>query len=401
MKQKIINDPLLGFLSIPCGLLTDLVDHPYFQRLRHILQMGLSSYVYPGAIHSRLNHSLGCLMLMREALTTLRGKGVAISNEEYEACCTAILLHDTGHGPFSHVLEGTVVSGDFIRHENFSLAIMQKLAKEFGDKYNATVFQTAISIFKNEYHKPFLHQLISSQLDIDRLDYLNRDSFYTGVAEGAVGAQRIIRMMNVVNDGLVLEEKGIYSLEKFILSRRLMYMQVYIHKTSLGAEQLLIRTVRRARELILNGVPLFATDSFLFFLKRTIYLDDIDDNVLQHFLSLDDTDIWSSLKAWALCNDLILRTFSEALLKRRLFKSILQNTPFEENILDDLRAQFGKEFVFTEEIPVEIYKAGNEGIHILRKDGNIVDITSLSELLNSEFVNKKETKYLLCYPKKS
>jgi HD superfamily phosphohydrolase len=355
-------------------------------------------------------------MLMREALSTLRDKGVSISDEEFEACCTAILLHDIGHGPFSHVLERTIVSGGFgnsddsLSHEKFSLAIMQKLAEEFrtsnageATAYNADsakTLQTAISIFKNEYHKPFLHQLISSQLDIDRLDYLNRDSFYTGVAEGAVGAQRIIRMMTVVNGGLALEEKGIYSLEKFILSRRLMYMQVYVHKTSLGAEQLLVRAVQRARTLISSGFPLFTTDPLRFFLKNTAPIKDIDNNVLEHFLSLDDTDIWTSLKAWALCDDSILRTFSNALLKRQLFTNILQSEPFEENILDNLRAQFGSEFVFTEEVPVKIYKAGSEGIHILRKDGSVTDITSLSELLNSEFVNKKETKYLLCYPKR-
>jgi HD superfamily phosphohydrolase len=398
MKQKIINDPLLGFLSVPCGLLTDLVNHQYFQRLRHIIQMGLSSYVYPGAVHSRLNHSLGCLMLMREALTTLKDKGACITDEEYEACCAAILLHDTGHGPFSHVLEHTIAPN--VSHEEFSIAIMQKLIEEF-NAHSATALKTAVSIFKNEYHKPFLHQLISSQLDIDRLDYLNRDSFYTGVAEGAVGAQRIIRMMNVVDDMLVLEEKGIYSLEKFILSRRMMYMQVYTHKTSLGAEQLLIRAVQRARELLFNGVPLFATDALRFFLENTAPVKTTDDNALQHFLSLDDTDIWLSLKMWALCDDLILRTFSNALLKRQLFTSVLQNEPYQEAALNALRTQFGNEFVITEEVPVKIYKAGNEGIHILLKNGNVIDITSLSELLNSEFVNKKETKYLLCYPKRS
>jgi HD superfamily phosphohydrolase len=394
MKQKIINDPLLGFISLPHGLFTDIIDHPYFQRLRHIIQMGLSFYVYPGAVHSRLNHSLGCLMLMREAIQTLKSKGVDITSQEEEACCAAILLHDIGHGPFSHVLERVIMPT--MSHEEFSLAIMEKLSVELNS--NADVLRTAIAIFKNEYQKPFLHQLISSQLDIDRLDYLNRDSFYTGVAEGAVGAQRIIRMMNVVNGNLVLEEKAIYSLEKFVLSRRLMYMQVYIHKASLGAEILLVESVRRARRLLLNGESLFAPPALEFFLNNE-YEDASQEEILSNYLAVDDNDIWTSLKAWAKHEDKRLNVFSNALLKRQLFKSKLQATPFDKNMLSELYKEFGMEFVLVEEIPVRVYKAGNEGIHILRKNGNIIDITELSELLNSEFVNKEEIRYLLCHPK--
>ncbi len=394
MKQKIINDPLLGFISFPHGLLTDIIDHPYFQRLRHIIQMGLSFYVYPGAVHSRLNHSFGCLMLMREAIQTLKSKGVNISEHEEEACCAAILLHDIGHAPFSHILEKVIMPT--MSHEEFSLAIMEKLSVELGS--SAEVLKTAIAIFKNEYEKPFLHQLISSQLDIDRLDYLNRDSFYTGVAEGAVGAQRIIRMMNVADGNLVLEEKAIYSLEKFVLSRRLMYMQVYIHKASLGAEILLIESVKRARILLLNGTSLFAPPALEFFLKNK-FENASQEEVLSNYLAIDDNDIWTSLKAWAKHEDKILNVFSNALLKRQLFKSKLQATPFDNDVLSELHKKFGTEFVFAEKVPIRVYKAGNEGIHILQKNGNIIDITELSELLNSEFVNKEEVRYLLCHPK--
>ncbi|MDR1974747.1 MAG: HD domain-containing protein [Bacteroidales bacterium] len=394
-KQKIINDPLLGFLTVPQGILLEICNHKYFQRLRHIVQMGLSMYVYPGAVHTRLNHSLGCLMLMREAISTLKAKGVEVSSLEEKAVCVAILLHDIGHGPFSHVLERIIIPT--MSHEEFSLRIMEELEAS-SSTASADILKTAILIFKNGYHRPFLHQLISSQLDIDRLDYLNRDSFYTGVAEGAVGAQRIIRMMNVKDDQLVLEEKAIYSLEKFILSRRLMYMQVYLHKTSLGAERLLIESVKRARKLMLDGVPVFANEHLHFFLENK-YDGESLETVLQHYLALDDNDIWTALKEWSNHKDKILSTFSNSLLQRKLFKSVLQAVPFEEKMLSDLRCRFGDEFVITEEVPVKIYKAGSGGIHILQKSGYVTDITELSDLINYEFANKKELKYLLCYPK--
>ncbi|MDR1810082.1 MAG: HD domain-containing protein, partial [Prevotella sp.] len=320
-KRKIINDPVFGFISIPNDFIYNLISHPFLQRLNRIKQLGLTSYVYPGAQHTRLHHSIGAMYLMQEAIETLRSKGHVISEAETNGALACILLHDVGHGPFSHVLENCIVND--IRHEEISLKLMQELSEQ----YRNDVFDTCISIFRDSYPKRFLHQLVSGQLDVDRLDYLRRDSFFTGVTEGNIGSARIIKMLNVRNDKLVVEAKGIYSIENFLTSRRLMYWQVYLHKTAVAAEKMLINTLKRAKELAADGKNLFAPPSLAYFLQNDINRNNFGDEALHHYIRLDDNDIWCSLKVWSEHPDCVLSLLSRSLIDRRLFKIELSSKP--------------------------------------------------------------------------
>ena len=337
-KRKIINDPVYGFISIPGDFVFDLIEHPWFQRLRNIKQLGLTSFVYPGANHSRFQHGLGALYLMEMAISTLRSKGVIITSSEEEATYIAILLHDTGHGPFSHALENSIING--ISHEDLSLLLMRKLNEEYSGRLDL-----AIEIFTGSYYRRFFHEMISGQIDMDRLDYLRRDSFFTGVIEGAVGSDRIIRMLNVVNDSLVIEEKGIYSLEKFLIARRLMYWQVYMHKTVLSSECLLVNILKRAKELATAGYDLYATPALRFFLYNSIGKSDLFNNInftpgliAKNFARLDDSDILVSSKYWVDHNDKVLSDLSGRLVERDLFAIELQNDPFPETRVKELKA---------------------------------------------------------------
>lgn len=400
-KNKIVNDPVWGFIQLPSDLAYDIVSHPYFQRLRRIVQMGLSFLVYPGAVHTRFNHSLGCLHLMKEALDTLQAKGVSITSEEKDAACAAILLHDIGHGPLSHVLEHTLLPS--VSHEAVSQLIMQRLNREWNGRLDM-----AMAIFNGRYDKPFLHQLVSGQLDVDRLDYLNRDSFYTGVQEGVVGTERIIKMMNVHEGQLVVEEKSIYSLEKFILSRRMMFWQVYLHKTSVCAELMLGHTLDRARFLLNENEALAGSPALLQLLRRPSD-QAADESLLEPFSAIDDSDIWFSLKAWTQSGDMVLRTLSRRLLDRRLFKSELRNTPFEPAYIERVRAETLRKIDRAEWLPYFFYEKGlstktykydtkeDDGIRVWRKDGRVVDLTTVSELLDRHFVMKADEKHLLCH----
>lgn len=400
-KNKIVNDPVWGFIQLPSDLAYDIVSHPYFQRLRRIVQMGLSFLVYPGAVHTRFNHSLGCLHLMKEALDTLQAKGVSITSEEKDAACAAILLHDIGHGPLSHVLEHTLLPS--VSHEAVSQLIMQRLNREWNGRLDM-----AMAIFNGRYDKPFLHQLVSGQLDVDRLDYLNRDSFYTGVQEGVVGTERIIKMMNVHEGQLVVEEKSIYSLEKFILSRRMMFWQVYLHKTSVCAELMLGHTLDRARFLLNENEALAGSPALLQLLRRPSD-QAADESLLEPFSAIDDSDIWFSLKAWTQSGDMVLRTLSRRLLDRRLFKSELRNTPFEPAYIERVRAETLRKIDRAEWLPYFFYEKGlstktykydtkeDDGIRVWRKDGRVVDLTTVSELLDRHFVMKADEKRLLCH----
>ena len=401
-KLKIVNDPIYGFITIPSRLIFELIEHPYFQRLRRISQMGLSYLVYPGAHHTRFHHALGAMYLMQKAVQVLRLKGVLISEEEEEALYIAILLHDIGHGPFSHAMEHSIVNN--LSHEQISLLFMEQLNVQFNNRLTF-----AIKIFKNEYPRKFLNQLISSQLDMDRLDYLRRDSFYTGVPEGAVNSERLIAMLNVKDDKLVVEEKGIYTVEKFIVARRLLYWQVYLHKTGLVAEQLLVRILKRAKELSLQGLELPASEPLLFFLKNNVSIDNFSEEVLKTFASLDDYDIVSALKAWALVDDFVLRNLSEMILNRNLLKIKLKNKPFSTDRIKKGRKEFMNEhnlsegdasyFVFTGEIFNQAYNMEEEKINLLTKTGKVIDVAKASDQLNLEALSKKVVKYYLCYPK--
>lgn len=396
-RKKIFNDPVYGFVSVPRGLLLDLVDHPVFQRLRRIGQLGMTPFVYPGALHTRFHHALGALHLMTEAIEVLRSKGVEITQMEAESAQIAILLHDIGHGPFSHALEHTLVE---LHHEELSILFMEQLDEEFSGR-----LQTAISIFKNEYPKKFLHQLVSSQLDMDRLDYLNRDSFFTGVSEGVIGYDRIIKMLDVADGELVVEEKGIYSIEKFLISRRLMYWQVYLHKTVLSAEQMVIRTLRRARELAAAGHDLAATDALRFFLYRKKDGRNLA-GILKNFARLDDHDLWFSLKSWAEnAPDATLRFLSKSLVERRLFKLEFSSEEFPRDRLAELRLKAAREFgdgpwlahlVFEGKESNQAYKTTHEPIKILFKDGRVVSFSDISE---SAVDSRNVTKHYICYPK--
>jgi hypothetical protein len=408
-KRKIINDPVYGFISIPGDFVYDLIEHPWFQRLRNIKQLGLTSFVYPGANHSRFQHGLGALHLMNMAIATLKSKGVMISKEEEEATQIAILLHDAGHGPFSHALESSIISG--ITHEDLSLLLMNKLNEGFSGKLDL-----AISIFSGLYHRKFLHDLISGQMDMDRLDYLRRDSFFTGVIEGSVGSDRIIRMLNVVNDSLVVEEKGIYSLEKFLIARRLMYWQVYMHKTVISSECLLVNILKRAKEIANEGVELYATPALRFFLYNNIGYSDLREDgkftpglIASNFTRLDDTDILVSVKYWADNSDKVLSDLSGRLLKRDLFAIELQNEPFPyERVKDlenhvrkliDLRSGLEQYYVFTNSISNLAYTSDASRVKILLKGGKTDDISNVSDMFDHRFLFERITKYFICYPK--
>lgn len=401
-KLKIVNDPVHGFIHIPNSLIFDLIEHPYFQRLRRITQMGLSYLVYPGARHTRFQHALGCMHLMQKAVETLRYKGIEISDKEAEGLYIAILLHDIGHGPFSHAMEHSIVSN--IAHEEISLLFMQELNREFRGRLDV-----AIEIFKGSYPRRFLHQLISSQLDMDRSDYLKRDSFYTGVAEGNINPERIISMLNVRNDELVVEEKGIYSVEKFLVARRLMYWQVYLHKTSVAGEQLLIRVLKRAKQLIHKGENLPMSSPLLFFIKNKVEKEQFSKDVLDKFALLDDVDILSAMKEWQFHNDLILSKLSKMLLYRDLPKVKLQNSEFDSDKLNvlyekvasvyNISMEDATYFVFSDKISNTAYNSEQQRINILTKKGKITDVIKASDQLNLEALSKPVIKYYLCHPK--
>lgn len=401
-KLKIFNDPIYGFISIPNELVYDLIQHPYFQRLRRISQMGLSYLVYPGANHTRFHHALGCMHLMQKAIETLRFKGVAISNDEECALLIAILLHDIGHGPFSHAMEKSIVED--VNHEAISLLFMNQLNEEFDGRLSL-----AIQVFKGDYHRKFMLQLISSQLDMDRMDYLKRDSFYTGVAEGNVNSERLIQMMNVVDDVLVIEEKGIYSVEKFLLSRRLMYWQAYLHKTSLVAELILTKALKRAKELTLKGVSLPCSEPLLYFMQNKITLENFDAEILDLFSQLDDFDIISALKAWQKQDDFILSTLSKMIINRDLLKIKLSGEKIPTEEVQELKEKFAKEhnisqleadyFIFRGKIKNQAYSKEAEPIRIFKKDKTIEDVVEASDQLNLKSLSKLVTKYYICFPK--
>ena len=403
-KKKLFNDPVYGFVSIAYETVFDLIEHPYFQRLRNIKQLGLTHLVYPGALHTRFHHALGAMHLMGIALETLKNKGVVITEEEAEGVTIAILLHDIGHGPFSHALESCIVPG--VQHEALSVLIMHRLNKYFNGKLTL-----AIAIFENKYEKKFLHQLVSSQLDMDRLDYLNRDSFYTGVSEGVIGFDRILKMLQVVNDELVVEEKGIYSIEKFLISRRLMYWQVYLHKTVIAAEQLLVKIFQRAKAIANNGVPLFASPSFNLLLANKISTDAFYENelYLDAFMKLDDSDLFSAIKVWSEHEDPILAKLSKLLIDRKLFTIEMHNEAFTQKSIQvhkdkltvsfPLTAQEQDYFVFSGKITNNAYNMEVGKINILTKSKGLIDIADASDNLNLSALSKTVEKYFICYPK--
>ena len=401
-KLKILNDPIYGFIRIPNSLIFDIIEHASFQRLRRVSQMGLSNLVYPGANHTRFHHALGCLHLMQKAINVLTMKGVKISKDEETALCIAILLHDIGHGAFSHALEHSIVTG--ITHEEISLKYMQQLNKEFNGKLDL-----AIEIFTGKYHRLFLQQLISSQLDIDRLDYLKRDSFYTGVAEGNISSDRLIAMMNVVNDELVIEKKGIYSVEKFLIARRLMYWQVYLHKTSIVAEHMLVKVLKRAKELAEKKIDLFCSSSLRYFLYNKTNKDNFDAKVLALFSELDDYDLLSAIKEWTNHSDKIISNLSSMIVNRNLLKieifdelvSEIDFLTFTNKLMisSGLTEKEASYFVFNGDISNQAYNK-NQPIKILNKNGDIEDIVLASDQLNLQALSKPVKKFFICYPKK-
>ncbi len=399
---KVINDPVFGFISIPKGLLYDILQHPLVQRLTRINQLGLASVVYPGAKHTRFLHSIGAFHLMSRALQTLQRKGNFIFDSEAEAVEAAILMHDIGHGPFSHVLENTLISG--ISHEEISLLMMERINRDLGNRLNL-----AIKIFKNEYPKRFLHQLISSQLDVDRLDYLSRDSYFTGVNEGNIGSARIIEMLNVADDKLVAEYKGIYSIENYLTSRRLMYWQVYLHKTAVAYEKVLVNALRRAKHLAHNGCDVYATPALRHFLYN-----DIDGEwfvshpeTLSLYGQLDDNDIWCSLKVWKDCDDKILSTLAADMVDRNGFKAEVYKDPISESRIDEVRDMLADKMKVDKAdtdylmsvamVQKDMYDMGDDSITILYQDGSQKDISEASELFNAQMLSQKRRKYYLCY----
>lgn len=403
-KRKIINDPVFGFINIPTDFHYDIIQHPYFQRLNRIKQLGLSSLVYPGAQHTRFQHSLGAMYLTNEAIKQLRSHENEITEDEANAVLTAILLHDVGHGPFSHVLENSITKD--ITHEEISMIMMEQINNEMNGKLDM-----AISIFKNEYPKKFLHQLLSGQLDMDRMDYLRRDSFYSGVSEGNIGSARIIKMLDVKDDQLVVEAKGIYSIEQFLIARRLMYWQVYLHKTAIAAEQMLINTLTRAKELAMNGVELFTSPAFHYFLyndvDKNMFLKD--PNALHYFSLLDDSDLTCSLKVWSDHKDVVLSTLSKNFTNRRLFKiKLMENSVDENEILKDLdlfSKKFGiskeeaRYFISSSSVSSNTYTEEDDNINILYNDGTIKDISIASDMLNISVISKEVKKYYYCFLK--
>ncbi|CAM3303157.1 HD domain-containing protein [Flavobacterium longum] len=401
-KLKIFNDPIYGFITLPNELIYDLVQHRYFQRLRRISQMGLSYLVYPGAHHTRFHHALGCMHLMQKAVEVLRFKNVAISKDEEQALYIAILLHDIGHGPFSHAMENSIVEG--VHHEQLSLLFMNKLNEEFDGKLSL-----AIQIFKGEYHRRFMLQLISSQLDMDRMDYLKRDSFFTGVAEGNINSDRLIQMMAVVDDVLVIEEKGIYSVEKFLMARRLMYWQAYLHKTSLVAELMLMKILQRAKQLTSHGIQLLCAEPLLYFICNKVQRETFDGNMLEKFARLDDFDIMSALKNWQYHDDEILASLCRRIINRDLLKIKVSSDKFPKEDMQRLVSEFSalhnipevdaKYFIFKGKIKNQAYSAAVEPIHILKKDKTIEDVIEASDQLNLKALSKPVTKYYICFPK--
>ena len=408
-KHKIINDPVFGFLSIPNDLLYDVLQHPLVQRLIRIRQLGLSYLVYPGAMHSRFSHSLGAMHLMSEAISSLRGKGVDISEQEATGALIAILLHDVGHGPFSHVLEHTLVEG--ITHEEISLMMMERINRELGAREQQLAMDVAgsferigplaeaIAIFKDEYPRHFLHQLISSQLDVDRMDYLCRDSFFTGVQEGRVASERLLKMLNVVDDRLVIEQKGIYSVEKFLVARRLMYWQVYLHKTSVAAEQHLIKILTRAKELAQQSVQLFCSPALHYFLYNHVTVDDFS---LEQYALLDDTDVLSAIKVWMSADDVVLSTLSRCFINRQLFRGKLLTAPLTDEEKAMLREHYANllhiseketEYFFVEHVSTSnTYSEKDDSIDILYQDGSVRDIAAASEILDLKALTRKPQK---------
>ena len=401
-KSKLINDPLHGFVTLPSALVYDVVQHPYFQRLRRIRQLGMSEWVYPGATHTRFHHALGAMNLMVKALDTLRGKGVEITDEEKEAAILGILMHDIGHGPYSHTLEYTLAQG--VNHEDISIMLMERMNIEFGG-----ALRLAIDIFRGDYHKkPFLHQLISGELDMDRLDYLMRDSFYTGVSEGIVGVDRLIHMLNVKDGDLVVEEKGIYSVEKFLVARRLMYWQVYLHKTVIAADSLLVSILQRAREMAKTGSTLGSYHPLMHFLFKDVNPDDFNEEDLDLFVLLDDIDIMSAIKEWQFHEDPILSEMSRRLLRRHLPKIKVQLDPIDFGVKQLMRSQAASIFGVSDErildyfvhvgvLKNDAYRSEGGGIRILKKDGSIVDVAAASDNYNLDSLKDTVTKYYITY----
>ncbi|TRZ74304.1 MAG: HD domain-containing protein [Bacteroidetes bacterium] len=403
-KRKIINDPVYGLITVPNNLVFDIIEHPWFQRLRRIIQLGLTHYVYPSAVHTRYQHALGAMHLMTQAVEVLRSKGILISAEEEEGVLCAILLHDIGHGPYSHVLEQTIVKD--LSHEDLSLMMMDSLNDFFNHRLD-----TANKIFRNDYPKKFLHQLVSSQLDMDRLDYLSRDSFFTGVAEGVINTDRIIKMLTVVDDQLVVEGKGIYSIEKFIISRRLMYWQVYLHKTVIAAEYMLVNILKRAKELASEDIPLFGSPVLHLFLYSNITIEHFleDRKWIEDFARLDDYDILSAIKVWTSHRDPILSYLCKSLVDRHLYKVEIQNEPFDVQYLASLKEKTIAQFRLKEEevsyfvvegtVTNNAYNPEHDRIRIQFRNNELVDVSEASDQLNISVLSTPVSKYLLCYPK--
>lgn len=403
-KRKIFNDPVYGFINIKSDLIFDIIEHPVFQRLRRIKQLGLTDLVYPGALHTRFHHAIGAMHLMTRALDNLRSKGIDINDDEYEAAQIAILLHDIGHGPFSHALEFSLLQG--IKHESLSYLLMKYLNSKFNNK-----LELSLKIFQNTYKKRFLHQLVSSQLDMDRLDYLKRDSFFTGVSEGAIGLDRIISMLNVVNDQIVVEEKGLYSIENFLNARRLMYWQVYLHKASVSAEKMLVNLIIRAKDLALGGHDVFASDALRIFLTEPKTLEDFqqNDDLIATYGMLDDYDIWGAIKVWQNHSDKILSSLSTQLLNRQLYKIKLTNDPLSKDELKILRNKIAENYNIVRadaryffaygEVTNKAYIAEGQSINILTKKGKVIDIAEAVDLPNIKAISKIVKKYYLCCPK--
>lgn len=403
-RKKILNDPVYGFISISSELILKTLDHPFFQRLRRIKQLGLSDYVYPGALHTRFHHAIGAMHLMGEALKSLQEKGVEITNEEFEASQLAILLHDIGHGPFSHALEHSILKG--VHHEAISLAIMKRLNVEFEG-----ALDLVIEIFTDSYKKQFLHQLVSSQLDIDRMDYLQRDCYFTGVSEGTIGSERIIKMLDVIDNQLVVEEKGIYSIENFLNARRLMYWQVYLHKTAISAEQMLIQIFSRAQQLFQEKEVLPVSSALSFFLSNKIGINELETNstVLEKFNEIDDYDVWGAIKNFTNCSDIVLSHLSKSLLNRNLHKVTLSSDEPDNTKIEKIREELKKQYHLNDSEVTCFYSSGSisnaayiskgETINILTKKGKILDVAEASELPNIKAISQIVTKHYLCWPK--
>ncbi len=401
-KRKIINDPVFGFIDIPNDFIYDIIQHPYFQRLHRIKQLGLSSYVYPGAQHTRMQHSLGAMHLMGEAVAQIRKQGHEITQVEAESVRACILLHDIGHGPFSHALEHSLVSE--VHHEEISLILMQKINEELEGKLDM-----AIEIFTDRYPKRFLHQLVSGQLDMDRLDYLSRDSFFSGVSEGIIGAARIIKMLNIHNDQLVVEAKGIYSIEKFLVARRLMYWQVYLHKTSVAAEKMLMNILKRAKELAMQGVELFASPALHYFLYNEVNKSNFrnNDTALENFTLLDDSDLICAIKVWSTHSDVVLSTLCKSFTNRRLFKVEILAEKLNDQKQLEMLAQYksffnvsdndARYFMGDEVVTTDTYSPEDDNINILFRDGTMKDIAEASDMLNISVLTKKVEKHFFCY----